>query len=332
MAIGGGNIYHAQFGKFFFLLILSTVFQVISLSLGQLKTPNNRPIIGVLSQEITNPLVKNKYSNYTSYIAASYVKFLEGAGARVVPIRINLSDDYYENIVNSVNGVLFPGGGINLEDSGYGKAGILIYNLASSLNNDGDYFPLWGTCLGFELMSYIVGGKRALTVCSALNEALPLQFYDGYLESRLFRNAPDDIVHLLRNKPMTANFHKFCVTEKSFVSSGLNEQFKILALSNDFKNESFISAMEAKDFPFYGVQFHPEKNSYEWNTNLHGIPHSAEATRVGQYFGEFFVNEARKNGHSFSSPEVEAQSLIYNYQAFPTASVDSSFEQCYFFK
>ncbi|XP_071446441.1 gamma-glutamyl hydrolase-like isoform X2 [Hetaerina americana] len=273
MAIGGGNIYHAQFGKFFFLLILSTVFQVISLSLGQLKTPNNRPIIGVLSQEITNPLVKNKYSNYTSYIAASYVKFLEGAGARVVPIRINLSDDYYENIVNSVNGVLFPGGGINLEDSGY-----------------------------------------------------------GYLESRLFRNAPDDIVHLLRNKPMTANFHKFCVTEKSFVSSGLNEQFKILALSNDFKNESFISAMEAKDFPFYGVQFHPEKNSYEWNTNLHGIPHSAEATRVGQYFGEFFVNEARKNGHSFSSPEVEAQSLIYNYQAFPTASVDSSFEQCYFFK
>lgn len=48
---------------------------------------NDRPIIGVLSQEQSFYL-HGKYpdENYTSYIAASYVKDVEASGARVVPI------------------------------------------------------------------------------------------------------------------------------------------------------------------------------------------------------------------------------------------------------
>lgn len=49
--------------------------------------PNNRPIIGVLSQEQSYYLhTKYPEENYTSYIAASYVKSVEASGARVVPI------------------------------------------------------------------------------------------------------------------------------------------------------------------------------------------------------------------------------------------------------
>lgn len=39
------------------------------------------PLKGVLSQEVYSPK-----PNQTAYIAASYVKFLESAGARVVPV------------------------------------------------------------------------------------------------------------------------------------------------------------------------------------------------------------------------------------------------------
>lgn len=48
---------------------------------------NERPIVGILSQEQSYHL-KEKYvdENYTSYIAASYVKDVEASGARVVPI------------------------------------------------------------------------------------------------------------------------------------------------------------------------------------------------------------------------------------------------------
>jgi len=43
---------------------------------------NDRPIYGILTQPFDN----NPYSYNSSYIAASYVKFIEGSGGRVVPI------------------------------------------------------------------------------------------------------------------------------------------------------------------------------------------------------------------------------------------------------
>ena len=58
-------------------------------------------------------------SNYTSYIAASYVKFVESGGSRVVPILIDQSDDYYQMIFSSTNGLLIPGGAQDFDDSGY---------------------------------------------------------------------------------------------------------------------------------------------------------------------------------------------------------------------
>lgn len=48
---------------------------------------NTTPIIGILTQEVSK-LISRKYPDeqYTSYLAASYVKFVESAGGRVVPI------------------------------------------------------------------------------------------------------------------------------------------------------------------------------------------------------------------------------------------------------
>lgn len=42
---------------------------------------NDAPIIGVMAQESLVP-----HAKYKSYIAASYIKFVEGSGARAVPI------------------------------------------------------------------------------------------------------------------------------------------------------------------------------------------------------------------------------------------------------
>ena len=47
---------------------------------------NDEPLIGILSQEISYYLNGKYPGEYNSYIAASYVKFVEGGGARVVPI------------------------------------------------------------------------------------------------------------------------------------------------------------------------------------------------------------------------------------------------------
>ena len=81
-------------------------------------TLNDHPIIGILSQELTYGLEEVYGDNYTSYIVASYVKYIESAGARVVPIFINQTDEYYEMMFNSVNGLLIPGGDVSIESSG----------------------------------------------------------------------------------------------------------------------------------------------------------------------------------------------------------------------
>ena len=45
-----------------------------------------------------------------------------------------------------------------------------------------------------------------------------------------------------------------------------------------------------RDYPFYGVQWHPEKNPFEW-TSAAVINHSKKAVLVTQYVADFFVNQ-----------------------------------------
>lgn len=71
---------------------------------------NLRPVIGVLTQPQRTPLGVE-----VEYVAASYVKFLEAAGARVVPLRYSASEEELRRVFDSINGVLFPGGAADLE-------------------------------------------------------------------------------------------------------------------------------------------------------------------------------------------------------------------------
>lgn len=50
------------------------------------QSKTDAPIIGVLAQEISYHLNQQWPGQYSSYIAASYIKFIEGGGARAVPI------------------------------------------------------------------------------------------------------------------------------------------------------------------------------------------------------------------------------------------------------
>ncbi|XP_020278169.1 gamma-glutamyl hydrolase-like [Pseudomyrmex gracilis] len=316
-----------------FYLWLNCLFLVCALTASTVdKQLNDRPIIGILTQEISYKLNKSYPNKYHSYIAASYVKFVEGAGARPVPIWIGKDNSYYENILSKVNGVLWPGGSTYFyPDEGYADAGAKIYRIAKRINDRGTHFPIFGICLGFELLTYVAANRiEHRTNCSSINQPLPLEFMHDYRKSTLFENAPSYIINILRTQNVTANFHKFCVTKEDLRSVNLMNKFRVISLNRDKRGLEFISSLEHKFYPFYGVQFHPEKNLYEWVTGKN-IPHGHNATLVTQYFANFFVSEASKNLQEFPSKQDEALSLIYNYPVIYTALQNSSFQQCYVF-
>lgn len=115
---------------------------------------------------------------------------------------MNQDDQYYRDIVNYTNGLLFPGGGQYLDTSLYRKFGEKLWYLALEKNQK-RYYPVWGTCLGFELLTILQAGEDVLTKCDSRNVAMNLNFVEGILNNnnptRLFRNADSKIIQVRIN-------------------------------------------------------------------------------------------------------------------------------------
>lgn len=76
---------------------------------------------------------------------------------------------------------MFPGGATWFnETGGYGEVGQTLYDLALETNQKGVYYPVFGICLGMELLGQVaIGGQEIRAHCSASKLPLALNFEDG---------------------------------------------------------------------------------------------------------------------------------------------------------
>ncbi|XP_061115527.1 gamma-glutamyl hydrolase isoform X2 [Conger conger] len=265
-----------------------------------------------------------------TYIPASYVKEMESGGSRVMPIRLNQTLPEYEKIFKTINGMLFIGGAVNLKTSDYARAAKAFYRLAVEANDAGEYFPIWGTCMGFQLLTVLVARENLLSNTTAENVALPLNLTAEAPSSRMFQGFSDELLKALSHENITGNFHHYGITEKAFRGNERLQQFFSILSTNIAENGAeFVSTMEGRKYPFYGVQWHPEVNRFQWNPKKN-YPHSQNAASVSSSLATFFVNEARKSFHHFRDPEEERAALIYNYAPVYVGNI-SGYEQSYFF-
>ncbi|XP_018496633.1 gamma-glutamyl hydrolase A [Galendromus occidentalis] len=303
--------------------ILAVVFSFV-VTVRPASVANNRPVVGIVAEDYYG-----RIPGKSTYIAASYVKWAEAAGARVLPIFINQTEEYYDRVLGLVNGVIFPGGAVHIDkDTGYGNSGRLIYKKIHQRNLDG-YLPLWGTCLGMELVIYAhLNRNDPRTRCAMQDKALSLQL--GETHGRLLGSAPENIIQKLTTEPVNIHYHSWCLTSKNFRAFNLDSDFSALAFNNDSEGRKFVSVLEHKYMPIYLTQFHPEKPQFEWVDNLkhHNIPHSSSAIAVGQFFANFFIDECRKNKAQF--PAENNGELIYAYPVSNTGAI-SIYEQSYLF-
>ena len=206
-----------------------------------------------------------------------------------------------------------------------------------AFDTKGDVYPIWGTCLGFELLAYLSNDeKEVLTGCQSQDRALSLKFTAEFPESKIGSTMPPRMKDILATENVTVNFHHWCVTPQTFHhgnNSALNKFWTVLSTNHDDDGIEFISLFESKKYAIWGSQFHPEKNSFEWTPRYHEIPHFQRAVESAFFMASFFVEECRKSRHKFANRAQEEEHLIYNYNPTYTGKLDIDYvmQQCYFF-
>ncbi|EIE19350.1 class I glutamine amidotransferase-like protein [Coccomyxa subellipsoidea C-169] len=284
------------------------------------KYVNFRPLIGILSQACHACPGK-------SYVAAAYIKWIEQAGGRAVPIRFYSSDEELVRLFKSINGLILPGGLTDLWlDDPYVVAASKLVKMAEAENAAGNVFPVWGTCLGHQLLQILAANtsyNELLVQTDAVSHPSTVEFSDVAKSSKAFAtmfSKRPDLVQQMQNPEanIVMENHEFGLPPAHYTLwPKLNDTFDILTTTKDRKGIEYVSTIEHKRFPFFGTQWHPEKPPFEFSDLT--IPHTHDAISVSQHLSNLFVDFARQSAHLPESKEEELAMLVYNYRAVFTA-------------
>ena len=100
-----------------------------------------------------------------------YPKWVESAGARAVMIPYDADNSTLTQILDSVNGVLLTGGSLeNLTfSSPYMMTAAAVFSIVKAKNDAGLFFPLHGTCQGFQVLSLLASQNQSVMVYNAFD-------------------------------------------------------------------------------------------------------------------------------------------------------------------
>jgi gamma-glutamyl hydrolase len=298
--------------------------------------PRRSPIIGILTLPNDSP---PPFNNASSAFPASYVKWVESGGGRVVPLPYDAPLPVLAATLKSINGALFTGGAADFFNpdgslTTYATAAQLIFNESVAAAAAGETWPLWGTCLGHELTLMLASGADPALVTAGFdseNASWPLTpVQPAASSSRLWGTAPPDVWAAFTGQPIAMNSHQAGVTPAAFAASApLSSRFRVLTTNLDRKGKAFVSSTEGVTLPIYTTQFHPEKPLFEVQPTA--TDHSFASIVGNSYTQRFFVQQARANSRAFPTPAAEAAALIYNFAPAYTGPSGSEFAQVYYF-
>lgn len=238
-------------------------------------------VVGMISVPLT-PGKKYYQACGDSYIASSHITWLKRFGVKILPIPYTTKN--FKGYMQKINGLYFPSGGAFAgTQTEYYQCCKKFLKMSMKENDKGNHFPIWGGCMGFQQLMIIADGHDDLENLlqrfdSFNNLQSTLTFTEEGLNSRMMRNATPKEVKKLSTKDCTLNNHKMGLTPSKFKKhKNIDKFYKIVSTSVDRKNRRYVSTIEGRFYPFYGVQWHPERSG------------------AMDYFAKFFVNELRKN-------------------------------------
>eukprot|EP00828_Plagiopyla_frontata_P040784 TRINITY_DN5626_c0_g1_i1.p2 TRINITY_DN5626_c0_g1~~TRINITY_DN5626_c0_g1_i1.p2 ORF type:complete len:123 (-),score=13.06 TRINITY_DN5626_c0_g1_i1:366-734(-) len=72
-------------------------------------------------------------------------------------------------------------------------------DLAKKANDKGDYFPVWGICLGFQSMISVEIGRQVLTDIPQINLVDKIKIINR-TQSTIFSNMPDHLTNYMKTE------------------------------------------------------------------------------------------------------------------------------------
>lgn len=221
---------------------------------------------------------KTKYGD--THIMKPYVDWFEHRGVRVVPIPYDTTQ--HEFYFHQINGLFIPGG-----ETGYiMRNRTFIDSVTRFLElsfQPGEYFPIWGTCFGFQSLMFMIGGFTKLKEYPS-HGLKPLHITPQGETSKLIQSFSKRYQYYLQHYNSTSNNNEFGISPSDFMDNlHLSRFYNIITTSLDDTGVEYVTGIEGKYYPIYGVQWHPERQ------------------RTTAPFIDFFVSELHKNKHKCHS-------------------------------
>ena len=238
-------------------------------------------VIGMVSVPLTP---NKKYFKVCgdSYVSSTHIEWIKRKNITVLIIPHDTKNlKYY---FDRIHGLYIPSGGaFATSQVAYYKVCKSLIKMAIKSNDMGYYFPIWGSCMGFQQMLIVADGmdnvngllnnfdsyKHYKTNTRITLEGDRSKFIKG-IDAKTLRN-------ITKNKSTLHNHMLGISPDKFNKRRQLSAFYKIVSTSNDRKGKEFVNMIEGIHYPFYGVQWHPEAGD-----------------TMGS-LANFFIKEVRKN-------------------------------------
>lgn len=294
-----------------------------------------------------------------TFFPGSYAKWVEEEGVHVVPIDYSLDDAQLQAALDSVNGLLLTGGTTSLykpdkkisiegdtsrvfkvkEPSAYTLKVRALLEKAKRLNDEGQHFPVWATCLGYEAMVLSESDLEApLHKVLNLNTNQPLIFPEDHqkhldtgVNDVLDGFNPEELSNLSKERLVFFNHENAFLPESFENIPALRDNFKVIALSKAKSptfTKPFVAMIESTKYPIVGVQFHPEKTKFELLGRTHAN-HSEKARHLSDMFSKFLASNALLNAEQLEKERELKEGTRIEILKTPPLGV---FDEVYLFR
>ena len=177
---------------------------------------NYQPIIGILTQPVSEKKKKLYNTTIKNYILEVNESYIRWSGSRTIAIPYDIEDGLLDEVLDQINGVLLTGGSLDLVNKTSGEphpyfltAKRIFEYSKTKMEKDNEEWPILGTCQGFQILSILASNDDfdILEVYKSFEENRKVHWSTDFNSSHLFHHLSPDTASHMSQSPLTFHVH-----------------------------------------------------------------------------------------------------------------------------